>query len=614
MPLDWTLVTPEALHALELEKLLLHLESRRCFDFSQELANLRNQTGRWSPEEAACLEFAVQVTGMMLRYDQPSEPFGPMFQMGDGRSAIPADFPKETLVAIYPWANSLQDVELRARFLDTIWVQGKHFVAAKEAVAAYLASAKQLFDPEHWTEFAQRLERSLRLAASLGKGGAELRDAALTEALGVVRKLAGTDPLYLTMRLTQLLLEFRHGDASEFVKYTVTAAQAAEVNGDFWRAKDYFNLAANCCREAKMADEEGMYRRAAAESLVKEAEAARGQPGRGTMVTASVLSSAVQAMRQAPGGKARAEELGRQLVVAQEEALTELESVSTSVDATEMVQAAVRRVSGKSFGDAVLAFCQLSKPPTLDALMRQVEQQARVQVLGSLMPTEVVNSRGRVVAKVPGLEHGATDPNLPGLRWRMFRCAGMNRSMTVQAAIEPARNTILHEHAPDRAAVLELIRYSPWIPEGHHESIARAIVAGFYGDMLLVGHVIPIQFEAVIRQAVEFNGAVEPMLKPDGTQEERTLSALLDAPQAASAFGSAGVLELQDLLADQLGSNLRNEVAHGLVTDGGFFSTEFVYAWWLLLRCVALSAHMVRTRQQDAAQPSAGPPDLKGST
>ncbi len=146
-------------------------------------------------------------------------------------------------------------------------------------------------------------------------------------------------------------------------------------------------------------------------------------------------------MRQAPGGKTRAEELGRQLIVAQEEALTELKSVSTSVDASEMVQAAVRRVSGKTFGDAVLAFCQLTKPPTLEKLIRQVEQQARVQVLSSLMPTEVVNSRGRVVAKVPGLEHGVTDPDIPGLRWRMFQCAGMNRSLTVQAAIDPARNT-----------------------------------------------------------------------------------------------------------------------------------------------------------------------------
>lgn len=612
MPIDWTLVTPEILHALGLERLLQHVESRRCVDFSHELANLRNQPDRWSPAEAACLDFAVHVTGMMLHPDQASEPFGPMFQMGDGRSAIPADFPRETLVAVFSWASALRDAELRARFLDTIWIQGKHFVAAKEAVAAYVTSAQHLLDPEHWTDSAQRLERAVRLAASLGKGGAELLESVLAEVLGVVRTYAGTDPLYLTLRLTQILLKFRHGDASELASYAVTAAQAAEVSGNFWRAKDYFNLAADCCRAAKSTSDEAAHRRAAAESLVKEADAALGQPGRGAMVAATVLSSTVQAMRQAPGGSARAAELGRQLVAVQEQALIELKSISTSVDATELIQVAVRRVAGKSFGDAVLAFCQLAKPPSLDSLRCQVEEQARVAVLGSLMPTEVVNSRGRVVAKVPGLEHGDSDPSHPGLRWRMFRCAGMSRSLTAQAAIEPARNAILHEHAPDRAAVLELIRYSPWIPEGHHESISRALVAGFHGDMLLVGHLVPLQFEAVIRQAVESNGAPDPMLKPDGTQEERPLSTLLDSPQAEQAFGKAGVFELQDLLTDQLGSNLRNEVAHGLETDSGFFSTEFVYAWWLLLRYVALTAHIVRAKQRES-QPPLGLQDQTGS-
>lgn len=606
MPLDWSLITPEALQALDLETLLGEVEPRECFNFSQELARLRNLPERWSPAEAACLEFSVQVTGMMLRRDQPSEPYGPMFQMGESRSAIPADFPKEALKALYAWASALKDAELRARFLDAIWVQAKHFQAAKEAVSAYVASAQRLLDPQDWTAYAERLERAVRLAASLGKPGVELVDSTLEEALSVVRSLAGADPLYLTLRLTQLLLEFRRGDGAELAKYASTAAQTAEGSGDFWRAKDYFNLTADCYRVAKQADDEAKNRRAAAEALVKEAEAALAQPGRGAMAAAAVLSSAVQAMRQAPGGKERAEELGRRLIELQEQAMSELKSVSTSIDASNLVQAAVEEVKGKPFMEAVLRLCHLLRPPSLEALRKEVEEQARVAVLGSMMPAEVVNSRGRVVAKVPGLVRGATDPSLPGLRWRMFRCAALRRSLNAQAVIDPARNVILHEHAPDRAQVLELIRHSPWIPDGHHESVARALVAGFHGDMLLVGHLVPIQFEAVVRQAVEASGAPDPMLKPDGTQEERPLSALLESAEAKRAFGEAGVFELQDLFTDPLGSNLRNEVAHGLKSDGDFFSGDFVYAWWLLLKYVALSAHLVRARQGAALAPSDG--------
>lgn len=590
------LITPDALQALELEKLLQHVEPRRCFDFCQHLISLRREPDRWPPAQAACLDFAVQVTEMRLRPEEPSEPFGPMFQFGDRRSALPGDFSKEMLVDIHPWASTLQDAELRARFLDVIWVGGKQFPAAKEAVTAYLISAEHLLHPEHWTDFADRLERAVRIAASLGRSGKELQDLALAKALSVVRQYGGADPLYLTKQLTQILLEFRFGDAVELAKYSAIAAQGAEGESNFRRASDYFGLAADCCRAAALADDEGAYRRAAAESLVKEADAVLGQPGRGAMAAASMLSSAVQAMRQAPGGKERADELGRRLIDLQEQAVTELESFSTSVDVTAEIQAASRRVSSKPFSDAVMAFCKLTRPPSLEALRSQVEQQARVAPLSHLMPTEVVNAQGRVVTKVPGFEGGMTDPAVPALRWRMFHCASMARSITAGVVIEPARKAILHEHAPARADVMSLTRHSPWIPEGHHESITRALVAGFHGDMLLAGHMVPMQLEAVIRQAVELAGGPGPMLKPDGTQEERTLAALLDSAEARHAFGAAGVFQLQDLLAEPLGSNLRNQVAHGLVPDGAFFSPDFLYAWWLLLRFVVVTAHIARTR------------------
>lgn len=600
MSIDWSLITPEALQALDFETLLEGVESRECFNFSRHLARLRNEPERWSLAEAACLRFATQVTSMTLHPNKPTEPYGPMFQMGEGRSAVPADFPREILKAVYPWAASLKDPELRARFLDVIWVQAKLFPAAKEAVPAYIASAQSLFDPQHWTACAKRLERAIRLAASLGKPGAELVDSALEEVLTIVRRLGGSDPLYLTLRLTQLLLEFRRGDGAELAEYTSKAARMAEESGEFWRANGYFNSTADCYRTAHQPDDEATYRRAAAESLAKEAEAALSQAGRGAIAAATVLSSAVQAMRQAGGGKERAAELGRRLIELQAQAVSELHSISTAIDVSDLVRTAKGIVRRRPFREAVLRLCQMLRTPSLDSLREEVGEQARTGVLDADSPQDVLNSRGRVVAKVPGLERGATDPSLPGLRWRMFRCAARRRSLNAQAVIEPARQIILHEHAPDRDQVLDVIRHSPWIPDGHHESVARAIVAGFHGDMLMVGHLVPIQFEAVVRQAVELGGAPDPMLKPDGTQVERTLSALLDSAEAKRAFGEAGVFELEDLLIDPLGSNLRNEVAHGLKSDSDFFSDDFLNIWWLLLRYVALSAHLVRERQAAA--------------
>ncbi len=593
MPFDWGAINGATLASINLDAMLQGVDRFDCGSYRAEIARLEQDEARWNAEQRECLRFVGAVLTMVLRADQPYEPFVPMFVMDEQRSAIPADFPKEQLRELQTWALSLSDPELRARFLDLLWVQARSVPAAQRAVEAYLASALRLEHPEEWTSCYTRLERALRLSAGLGKAGADLRLRVLAEIEGMLRRYRGTDPLYLTLRLTHLLLEFKHGDSREFAEFTKVAAVAAEEAQDFWRAKDYYRLAAICYRSAGEIASEGASLRCSAECLVKEAELAYTQPGRGVMAAASILSDAVEEMRQAPGGRTRAADLHERLLALQKESATEMRSFSTSMDATELVQQALIAVRDKPINDAVYALCKLARPPSVEKLIHEVHEQARVAIFSSRMSTAVLNSRGRVVAQAPSLEGGTDDLKHDGLRWRMFRHARLLRSLTVQGLLNPARMEIHFTHGPDRIELMDIVQYSPWIPPNHLESILRALIAGFNGDMLVVGHLVPPQLEALVRYVVESNGGTTSMLEPGGVQPERSLGVLLETPEALQAFGEDGVFELQDLLIDPLGTNLRNEVAHGLLDDGELFGRDVLYAWWLLLRYCVLTSKLV---------------------
>ena len=609
MPLDWQLISGAALQSVDLDGWVQGIERFDCITFGNEVSRWEREEGRWSAEQRECLRFVGAVLTMMLRADQPDEPFGPMFVMDGQRSAIPADFPKQDLRGLQDWALLLKDPELRGRFLDVLWVQARSFPAAQGAVQAYIASALRLEHPKDWSSCTKRLERALRLAAGLGKGGTDLRLRVLGEMETMLLRHRGTDPLYLTLRLIQLLLEFKHGDARQFAEFAAAAATSAETARDFWRAKDYYKLAADCHRDAGDTDAEGSALRQSAECLVKESELAQGQPGRGAMTAAALISDAVEAMRQAPGGRDRSAELHERLLAMQRESLTELRPMSTGVDAEELVRRSLAAVRDKPVNEAIFALCTMAKPPSMARLKQEVHEQARVAVLGSLFCSEVLNSRGRVVARAPGLEMGAEDTKQDGLRWRMFRHAQLTRSLTVQAKLNPARMEILFAHGPDRLDLADLIQYSPWIPPGHVESVLRALVAGFHGDMLVAGHLVPPQLEAMVRHVVESRGGATPMLEPGGVQSERPLGVLLETSEASQAFGADGVFELQDLLVDPLGTNLRNEVAHGLLDDSGLFGADVLYAWWLLLRYCVVTSKLVERKQMAAVLPSpTGPP------
>lgn len=593
MPLNWDLITVEVMTSLELDRLIESVPKKECMEYSTSLTALIKDEAKWSQQQIEALRFVNAVMTMMLLPDHPSEPYGPMFVMGESRSAIAADFPRETLSGLLDWATALIDPELRARFLDVLWIQTKSFPAAQGAVRAYIDSAKRLEHPEEWPPYVERLERALRLAASLGRGGIDLRNSVLAEIEAATARHRGEDPLYLTYRLIGLLLEFHHGDARQLAQMAITSAERAETAGDFWRARDYHQRAAECFSAAGDGDAQAAALRRSAEALAKEAEVATGESGRGSIAGASILAQAVSAMRQAPGGKPRADELHERMLKLQAKSIEEMKSVSTSIDSSELVKRAIAAVRDKTFRDAVITLCGISHPLLPEQLRKQVEKQAQVALLSSMLHRDIVNSRGRVVAKAPPLTPGVTDPSDPGMRVRMFQNARDRRNLTVQAVLNPVREEIVATHNPSRQDVIDLIRHSPWVPPGHTESITRALVAGFHGDMLVASHLVPPQFEAMVRHVVEIGGGSTSMFDPQGLQPEKSLNALLEADEAQTAFGEAGLFELQDLLVEQLGTNLRNEVAHGLLEDENLFGSEALYAWWLLLRyCVLTSLHV----------------------
>jgi hypothetical protein len=596
MPRDWSLINVATLTTIELDELVANVEVRECSAYSGELSEVAKEEGRWRADQLECLHFAEQVLEMMLQSGDSSEPYGPMLVILGKRSSIPADFPKENLVALEPWAMALKDPELKARFLDVLWLQTKSYRAAQCAVEAYVATALRLANPNDWPGCLERFERAARLATQLGKGSIDLKTMVLAEVENLVHLYGGVDSSYFCLKLIRLLIEFSYGDPREFARMALASADVAKNSRDFCRAKDHQQLAADCFRVANDAAAEAQASKQAAECLVLESEVALGQPGRGAMAAAKILSDAIQAMRQVHGGKERAAELHERLLAVQAQALTEFRLESTNFDGTELLQQALDAVRGKCLTDAIVVLCSMTRPQTVEKLIDEVHAAARVAILGNFFTSEVVNSRGRVVARIPGLEGGGRDITNPALRWRMFQTARIRRGVVVQAMLNHAVDEVAAEHAPNRQDIIDLIRYSPWIPPGHTESIARALLAGFHGDMLVAAHMVIPQLEALVRQVVDSNGGTTSMLDPMGVQQERPLSQLLETNEANQAFGADGVFEMQDLLIDPLGANLRNELAHGLMNDGSLFCSDVIYAWGLLLKFCVFSSIVVERR------------------
>ncbi|MDD1468076.1 DUF4209 domain-containing protein, partial [Dolichospermum sp. ST_sed5] len=167
-----------------------------------------------------------------------------------------------------------------------------------------------------------------------------------------------------------------------------------------------------------------------------------------------------------------------------------------------------------------------------------------------------------------------------------------------QAFIEPARKQIVLENITEKSEeddkitekdLLQLVINNPFVAAGREYLFAKGLYAGLIGDFITSTHILIPQIENSVRYLLSSRGAITSGIdnKNNGIQKEKYLTSTLypsQYPEITSIFDEDTLFDLQGLLVEHSGSNLRNKIAHGLITDDDFSSSTFSYLWWLTLR------------------------------
>jgi len=146
------------------------------------------------------------------------------------------------------------------------------------------------------------------------------------------------------------------------------------------------------------------------------------------------------------------------------------------------------------------------------------------------------------------------------------------------------------EHRIRIEDVLPFVANNPFVPQGREYIYARGLHAGFTGDFLVAAHLLLPQVENSIRHLLYQQGHVVSNLTSHDIQNELDLNTVYDKfrKELTAILGEDIAFDLEGLLIERFGSNLRNETAHGLMNHDQFFSGSVVYFWWLTLHLCVL--------------------------
>jgi hypothetical protein len=467
---------------------------------------------------------------------------------------------------------------MRARFSDFAWLKSRRPQHAIAAVEAYLDSSRR--DEQVRSAVGQELHRAWVIAIVLKNEDLLRRTQEL--ALELLRDEGRS--LDTRVGAARVFAE-EGGDVSREI-----AAFLESVIGSFgdepvadwdWR-RSIARLAASAWKAAKERDGTVRMRRAAARLHVDQATALEGA-GAAAMLVAQCWSRAVRALRD-EGLMEEAEDAHRRLLEVQRRSVAEMKSIrGPSVDVTDAALAAIDAVRGKPFREQLETLVALVPRPTVGSLQRLAEESVKQSVFLSIVSYQVVDAQGRRLRSPSPVER------------QVLVHAAERRGCAAKALIEPARRQIALESPGRLEDWFDFLRDLPLVDETRIFGLATGLAAGLAGDWIVSTSVLVLQIEHLVRTLAGQAHEITSTLNADGTQREKLFSELLKNEKVGRILGEDWIFDLQALLVEP-GSNLRNRVAHGMVPDQEFYTTDSVYLWYLVLDLV-LSVGVVRAPQ-----------------
>jgi Domain of unknown function (DUF4209) len=544
-----------------------------CTKFSSYL-----QVAELHSKAAACFRLLVNVTRLWLEAENPSEPFNPMSAL---ERFSDADL---TLLELFlPTVEN--EPELSARIADILWVGKKRFQAGIQGTAAYVEAAKiqRRIRPDYWPEWGKRVKRSIQIALQLNRE--DLAQPGLDFLEELLRQSEDADEGFLPLHIIEIFELFNDGDPQRFIAICNKRSCRAEKARKWFEVEKYQEHAAKLHR--KLGDDSSCQKAliAAAEAMVEQGEDFVRAEGRSYLGATHHLARGIEALRQAQGPQLRIEELLARLRDYQGKSRSEFQTFEgPKIDISDIQREYVAAIKGKPLFEAILFFGLTGCFPDPASVRKRVLEMAHKYPLTGLISQGLVDDRGRTVATAPGILEVPGEESEKAITAAMMQQAISEYNIRYQIFVGPLLKRIQQEHPLNRRSLEFLWHHNPFVPSDREEMFARGFLAGFQSDWIAAGHYLIPQLENSIRVLLDQSGIRTATMDANLVEGDSVLNSLLSRSDVKAKLGEGTVFNLQALLVDKHGANLRNLHAHGLLGVQGYLTPSMVLVWLMTLR------------------------------
>ncbi len=469
--------------------------------------------------------------------------FHPMFTMADGRRTFSVeDITEEDFSMLEAMELNRVPLVLRTLISDILWSQRKVYCAAKVAAEAYWDLFKLWFADDDNVGTIDMIRRAVCISIQI-KHESLFSDICTWANDFIIQKAVTIDGFF-SLRVMELFAQQKGYNVSAFPD---VLDKMISLNKDnVLKVEQAYELKAYCYNKLKKSEEAKNTNIALADYYVRFAEQTVQRDMLGAMRAGNFFQKAIVLYRNS-GEPQKAENTHRRLV------------------------------EGLTFEESIMRLIQMFVFEKQDTIKERVIEAYRNHPLSHLFGENIVNEQGQTTLALQPLDILNPEGDIELLELHMHQNALERQRIVGDIWIKNVLLYIRNKYDFDNSMLEFLVKDNPIIPVGRERIFQSAISMFIRGEYYEAIHILAPQVENLFRNIAREVGGLTVTLENDGSSMEKVLSSIFDLPELLDCYDNDIIFTFKGLLNEKAGANIRNEVAHGIISEAACGSGVCLY-------------------------------------
>lgn len=539
-----------------------------------------------SEEEKSIFDLLKNIVSLGTKIHDDGIEFHPMFVMADGsRTFSIEDISEDDYLILHSLELDKMPLILRALIADILWTNKKEFSAAKIAADAYWKLFMLWYTDEDNVGTIDMIRRAVCISVQTKQ--TTLYNEIQEWFNEFIDTKAASAEGFFSLRIMELFFKQKNFDV--FIILKVLDDLIDSNSDNIAKVEQAYKLKTECLFKLKRKEDAIKNNNLLADYYLEFAEKIFKKDIQGALRAVNFYQKGIMLYRN-NGESDKADAAHKRLVEMQKEIPKIMVPFSVELDIKGVIDNLKANMEGLSFEECVIRLTQMFVFEKQEDIKKRVIEEFKDNPISHLFGKSLINAQGQTVLALHPLDihDPEKDPKLMELH--MYQNALEKQKVAGDIWVKNALIIIRDKFVIDKSMVEFLVKDNPIIPDGRERIFQSGLYMFLDGDYYEALHILAPQVENLFRNIAREVGGLTVTLEKDGSSMEKVLSSILSLPELVDCYDNDILFTFRGLLNEQAGANIRNEIAHGIISEYACSTGVCLYFGVAVIKLLSLTS------------------------